>query len=233
MLYFTKTKNNWQHLLFVLNPKRDIFLKIKIKYFKWLFSFQVLFLFRITQPDPRGSSSPEGPVQWSVPADEGTGGKQEEPQHGEAKVDAVRRVYAEQGQAAKHVDEKCACVNWEHREQTRGRFSVTCRSEIVLSAQAILGRARFAYTSRGCTWSWRSFGTRWECPRRCRGRNTGRRGTSLAGGASCSYGLSKVKDQQRASKALTTIWMYPLKRKKINSFPIKTRHSFKTSDDTQ
>lgn len=91
------------------------------------FSFQrkkkkicILFFSKIAQPYLQCSSSPEGPVQWSVPADEGTGGKQQEPQHGEAKVNTVRRVHAEQGQAAKHVDEKCACVNWEaQRANTR------------------------------------------------------------------------------------------------------------------
>lgn len=55
--------------------------------------------------------SPECPVQRSVPADEGTGGEEQEPEHGQAKVHPVRRVHAEPGQAAKHVHEERAGVN--------------------------------------------------------------------------------------------------------------------------
>lgn len=55
--------------------------------------------------------SPEGPVQRSVPADERTGGEEQEPQHCQAKVHPVRRVHAEPGQAAKHVHEERAGVN--------------------------------------------------------------------------------------------------------------------------
>lgn len=59
----------------------------------------------------RSLRSPEGPIQRSVPADERTGGEEQEPQHGQAKVHAVSRVHAEPGQAAKHVHEERAGVN--------------------------------------------------------------------------------------------------------------------------
>lgn len=62
------------------------------------------------------ASSPERPIERPVPADKGTGGKQEKPQHGQAKVDAMRRIHAEQGQAAKHVDKERACMNWKHNK---------------------------------------------------------------------------------------------------------------------
>lgn len=58
-----------------------------------------------------GGSSPESPVQRSVPADERAGGEEQEPEHGQAKVHPVRRVHAEPGQAAEHVDEERAGVN--------------------------------------------------------------------------------------------------------------------------
>lgn len=59
--------------------------------------------------------SPEGPVQRSVPADERAGGEEQEPEQGQAEVHPVRRVHAEPGQAAEHVHEERAGVNWERR----------------------------------------------------------------------------------------------------------------------
>lgn len=74
--------------------------------------------------------SPEGPVQRSVPADERTGGEEQEPQHGQAKVHPVRRVHAEPGQAAKHVHEERAGVNWERRRSES--FGVKQHSHLFL-----------------------------------------------------------------------------------------------------
>lgn len=62
-------------------------------------------------------SSPERPVQRSVPADEWTGGEEQEPQHGQAKVHPVRRIHAEPGQATEHVHEERARMNWRHHRR--------------------------------------------------------------------------------------------------------------------
>lgn len=49
---------------------------------------------------------PESSIEGSVPADEGAGGEDHEPEHGQTEVHSPGRIHTEPGQTAKHVGEQ-------------------------------------------------------------------------------------------------------------------------------
>lgn len=65
---------------------------------------------------------PESPIKRSVPADERTRGKQQKPQHGQTKIYTTRWIHTEPGQAAKHVHEECACMDWQNNNNNNNKM---------------------------------------------------------------------------------------------------------------
>ena len=65
-----------------------------------------------------GLNLPERPIERSVPADEGAGSEEQEPQHGQAKVHAARRVHEEPEKTAKHVHKQRPCVDCVENNDT-------------------------------------------------------------------------------------------------------------------
>ena len=55
--------------------------------------------------------SPEGSVERSVPADEGTRREEQEPEDGQTEVHPTGRVHSEPGQAAHHVGQQRPGMN--------------------------------------------------------------------------------------------------------------------------
>lgn len=67
----------------------------------------------ITQGD-----SPEGLVDGPVPAHEGAGGEEDEPENGEAKIHPVDRFSGEVSQTRQQVEEQSHAVDWRDKSQT-------------------------------------------------------------------------------------------------------------------
>lgn len=64
-----------------------------------------------------GAFSLEGLVDGSVPAEEGAGAEEDEPEDGQAKVHALRCVTDEVGQTGQQVEEQCHTVHWGHKKK--------------------------------------------------------------------------------------------------------------------
>lgn len=67
---------------------------------------------------------PEGSINWPVPTDEGARGEEHEPEDGQAKVHATRRIHTEPGHAADHVGEqrpRMSCSRKECKDVSESR----------------------------------------------------------------------------------------------------------------
>ena len=99
------------------------------QYFICLYTYFYILLFLLQQwnhyiqscPDVSwktinrlGSAVPEGSVDRPVPADEGHGGEEEEPEDGQTEVHTVLRVYSEVSQAGQQVEEESDAVDCGH-----------------------------------------------------------------------------------------------------------------------
>lgn len=63
-----------------------------------------------------GAFSLESLVDGSVPAEEGAGAEEDEPEDGQAKVHALHCVTDEVGQTGQQVEEERHTVHWGHKE---------------------------------------------------------------------------------------------------------------------
>lgn len=65
------------------------------------------------------ADSLEGLIDGSVPAEEGTGRKEDEPEDGETKVETFSGVPDEEGEAGQNVEEQSHTVHWKSIEQSQ------------------------------------------------------------------------------------------------------------------
>lgn len=81
----------------------------------------------------------EGFVNWSVPADEGHGGEEDEPKDGQTKVDTSILVCSEVSQTCQHVEEQSGAVDFGQDSQTENKSwkSNNFKGETDLSAHKI------------------------------------------------------------------------------------------------